>query len=183
MKGLRERLQRRAGLVALAISAVVFGVLSLAHSKTAAISIFVPVVKTFVAKGGPIRAQDIRWIPEQRLHRVSLRQLRGFANTDLFPGELISPQDVGHYAQDVVLVAVAPTSAVDEAVAKTGSEVDILLKTGQQVKWQSGPVPVVSKSSGVGLPASIDVAMPIHEALGFEALRGRGTIELVGLTS
>ena len=183
IKGLRDRLQRRAGLTALLVGALVFGLLSLAHSKTTAVSVLVPVVKTFVASGSRIESRDIRWISEEKLHRVLPSQLRGFAKTPLFPGEVISPQDVGSFSQNEVLVAIAPTNSEDAAVAIPGSSVDIFLDSGQRVDWQSGPLPVVSRSSGAGIPASIDVAMPLHEALGFEALRHSDTVELVGLTS
>jgi hypothetical protein len=140
-------------------------------------------MKRFVAAGSRVRESDIEWVPEDQLHAVSVNHLMGFAKIPLFPGSIVAPADVGQFSQATVLVAVQPTDATDARVAIPGNYVDVLVATNHAIKWQSGPLPVVSRNLGDGTQASVDVAMRLHQALTYEQAENQGSVELVGLSS
>lgn len=183
MKGLKDRLQTRAGLVAFAVSAVIFGVMSVAVPHTKSTHVLIPIVKRFVAAGRPVGSGDIEWVSEATLRPVSPSALKGYAKVPLFSGSVISPQELGPFSRGTVLVAVSPASPVDAGVAVVGGEVEVLVSNTHGLAWQSGPLPVVSRTLGGGSPASVNVVMTMNEALSFERVMNRGTIELVGLPS
>lgn len=182
---IKDFLRGHAGLVAFCASAMAFGGLSVLKPGEPArgTPIMVPIVKNFVAAGSPVHSGDIRWVPESHLHPVKALNLKGYAKVPLFPGEILSPQNLGTLSKRSVLVAVAPTNGIDARVARVGSYVDVLVATAHGVSWQSGPLPVVSRSLGAGATASIDVSMEMRQAVVFEQWKSRGTVELVGMTS
>ncbi len=185
MNSFKQQLQNRAGIAAFAASAVVFGLLSILKPGRQAqpSHILVPIVKKFVASGSHVSPGDIRWVRESRLRPIPAKDLSGYAKVPLFPGEILSPQNLGQWSQRTVLVAVAPTNAVDSGVARVGNYVDVMVTGAKGVAWQSGPLPVVGRSLGGGLRPSVDVAMGMKQALTFEQIQSKGRVELVGMTS
>ncbi len=183
MNALRNRLQRRAGFIAFAAGAVVFGVMSLVKPHSNARPVLVPVVERFVAAGSRVPSKAIRWVNENRLREVTAKKLRGYAKVALFPGEVMSPELLGSYTPGTVLVAVVPSNPVDVRVASLGENVEVLVSNRQGVKWQSGPLEVVSRTTGGGTVASVNLAMSMRSAMAFEAAASHGTVELVGLPS
>ncbi|NMP22570.1 SAF domain-containing protein [Sulfobacillus harzensis] len=178
MKGAIGRLQERAGLAAFVAAALVFMVLSVVPRRQPQ-ALLVPVLRHDVAAGTRLSASDIRWVKSTRIHGVEPASLVGYAKTPLFAGEIVSPVDVGaRPPSGAVVVAVAPADSADVTVAAIGRQVDILavLKNGQ-LAWQSGPVTVVGLSHG----ASVQVAMPLTQAIAYERQAFESTIELVGM--
>lgn len=169
--------------MAFAASALAFATLTLVKPHGHETTVLVPVMRRFVAAGSRVTPSDIEWVPEARLHQVPTSHLLGFAKTPLFPGVIVAPSDIGAFPRTTVLVAVQPTDATDARVARVGSYVDVLVSTDHGLKWQSGPLPVVSRSLGDGSAASVDVAMRLNQALAYENTKNQGTIELVGLSS
>lgn len=175
---LKERLEKHAGLAAFAAAAIVFAGLSLRAGRSTPIR--VPVVKQLLPVGGVVTSHDIAWIAVANVRPVQPSQLVGYARTTLYPGEVLSPQEVGHQVQPGVVVAVAPANAVDGNVATVGRDVDVLIlgKSGG-VLWQSGPLVVVSRSGG----GSVNLAMSFGKALSYESHKTLGTVTLVGIQS
>lgn len=183
MNELKNRLQRRAGFIAFAAAAAVFGVMSLVKPHSNARPILVPVVQRFVASGTQVPSKAIQWINENRLKAITPKKLRGYAKVALFPGQIMSPQLLESYSPGIVLVAVVPSNPVDVRVASVGENVEVLVSNRQGVKWQSGPLEVVSRTTGGGAVASVNLAMSMKVARAFEAVASHGSVELVGLPS
>lgn len=183
MMPIRDHLHKHAGLAAFVVSAAVFAGISLAqHSPPAHAEI--PLVARYVARGSRVTPPDIRWISEGSLHAVKPDLLTGYARVPLFPGEIVSPAEIGRHGSATVLVAIAPQDAVDLNVAHVGGTVDVLVlgKTGHIV-WQSGAVPVVSASTGSGMASSVNVSMSMAQAMAYVQHKPEGTVELVGMGS
>ncbi|PSR21270.1 MAG: hypothetical protein C7B45_11655 [Sulfobacillus acidophilus] len=183
IKSWKERLQAHAGLVAFAMSALVFAILTLAKPHVSKTTVLVPVMKRFVAQGSRVRTSDIEWVSESQLHTVPMSHLTGFAKIPLFPGTIVAPADVGQFSAETVLVAVQPSNAVDARTAVPGGYVDVLVAANHFIKWQSGPLPVVSRSLADGSQASVEVAMRLRQALAYEQAENQGSVELVGFSS
>lgn len=182
MSALRDQLQRRAGLAAFGVGALVFGALSVAKPGTAAAPAMVPVLKRFVAAGSPVSTRDIRWVSDTKMRPAPRQKLSGYARVPLFPGEILSPVQLGKQSRQAVLVAVAPTSGVDARVARVGGSVDVLVTGAKGVLWQSGPLAVVGRSLGAGTVPSVTLAMTYAQAVGYERVEPGATIEMLGVT-
>lgn len=181
-----ERIKARPGAVAFVASAVVFGALSMVHASKAASSApraMVPLMTHFVAAGQAIARQDWRWVPESTLTAVKGQQVTGVARVPLEPGQVLSPAVLGGVRESLVTVSVAPTAAADARVARIGSSVDVLVGSPGSVAWQSGPVPVVAVSAQVGAEPSVSVLMSFTQAMQYEGLSRRGTVEILGMDS
>lgn len=184
MSSLKDRLRSRAGVAAFAASAAVFGALSVIKPNTATKTHFlVPIISHFVAAGTKMSSNDIRWVAPGALRQVAENRLMGYAKVPLFPGDIVSPEEIGTLAKSTVIVAVAPSNGIDSRVAATGSFVDIWVSGNHGIEWQSGPLPVVSASLSAGFSPSINVAMSLSQALAFEQVKARGAVELVGVSS
>ena len=175
---LKARLKEHAGLAAFAAAAIVFAGLSLGAERSTLIR--VPVVKQLLPVGGAVTSHDITWIREANVRPVQPPQLVGYARTTLYPGQVLSPEEVGHQVQPGVMVAVAPANAVDGNVAMVGHDVDVLIlgKSGG-VLWQSGPLVVVGRSGS----GSVNLTMSFRKALSYESHKTLGTVTLVGIQS
>ena len=178
MKRIREALKRRAGVAAFLCAAVVFGVLSIIQPQPKSHQIRVPLVKRFVAQGGRLQTSDIHWEDEANLKPVAPRRLQGYAKVPLFPGEVLSPADLGHEPESMLLVAVEPSQPAEAQVAQVGSYVQIMVAGAHGIVWQTKPVAVVSRSG-----STVSVAMPTAEAHQFELMKSKGAVDLVGLSS
>ncbi|MCL5116386.1 MAG: hypothetical protein M1272_04485 [Firmicutes bacterium] len=181
MKGLKDRLSEHAAVVAFGASALVFGVLSVMKARHPVA--LVPVVREFVPQGSRIEPKEIRWIASSAVMSAPAGQFKGYAKVPLFPGEILSPVEVGRFSSKTVIVAISPTYSIDANVAVPGSAVDVLVMGSRGVVWESGPLPVVSTSVGSSAPASVNVTMPLAKALTYERLRTGGQVELMGMTS
>lgn len=181
MQDWKERLQKRAGIVAFAASAVVFAGLSLAKPRPAASNTAVPIVTRFVARGSRIHSGDVRWIAESTIRPVPRPQLRGYARVALYAGQVLSPQEVAPRSTHQLVVAVQPTNPVDARATALGEPVMIIVSGRQTIIWRSPPLTVISRSVTQGESASVNVVMSWAELLQFERDQDRGSISLVGL--
>jgi len=159
--------RKQPAAAAFGAGAVVFGLLSLPRVKAPSTAPDVPLVTRFVAKGSALRRSDIRWVAQTQLRPVSARRLTGYAKADLFPGEIVSPQELGSRGSQSVLVAVSPTSAQSASVAAAGTDVDVFVFGPSGLEWHSGPVPVLNKVATGGSSAVVEVAMTLPQALRF----------------
>ncbi len=179
-----ERLKARAGVVAFLVSAVTFGALSMAHSRPGVAStapVMVPLMTHFVAAGQAISRRDWRWVRESQLKAVKEEQLVGVARVPLEPGQVLSPTVLGGVRRPRVMVVVAPTDGADVRIARIGSSIDVLVRSAGSTTWQSGPIPVVAVSAQVGTNPSVNVLMSLNQAMQYEALSRRGTVEILGM--
>jgi len=182
MSSLKERMKEHAGVAAFAVSAAVFGFLSLTHAKAQG-AVMVPIMSHFIAPGSRVKESDIHWVSSTTVHSVNVSRLLGYARVPLYVGEVLSPQEIGGLPNKTVVVAVTPTNGSDVNVAATGDMVDILVLGPKGVRWQSGALLVEGTTDYTGSGASINVTMSLAEAMVFERVKALGTVELVGMTS
>lgn len=183
VSGLKERVKPRAGILAFALSAVLFAIMSFLkpNQSPAAMPVLVPVVSRFVDAGTRVEPGDIHWTPESQMKPISAAKLRGYATFPLFPGEILSPSDVGNLPSHSAVVSVTPGSAADRNVL--GSRyVDVLVMGDGHLIWQSGTVPVMSSNSTPGLGASLAVAMSYSQAMAFEQNKQMGRVDVIGVS-
>lgn len=173
-------IKNHVGMVAFLLSAATFAALEVGSRHSPPTPTRVPVVATLVPAGARIASQDIRWVNETSLQTVRADALTGYARVTLFPGAVLSPVDIAHESEGVAVVAVTPTNASDVAVVPVSDYVNVLVYTTRGLAWRSGPVLVVARDGG---SASIDVAMTMSQALRFEAMKSRGTVAIIGMSS
>ena len=181
MKRIKALIAKHIGFLSFFVSALVFlGVTWLKPHQPATL---VPIINRFVAPGSRLQLHDVHWVPASAVKPAPFAQLHGYAKAPLYPGEIVSPAMLGNMSAKTVIVAVTPTNASDTTVALPGALVEVLVLTPKALLWHSDALPVVRGNSGNGGGASVDVTMPIAEAVHYEHLKAKGSVELVGLTS